>query len=266
MRDASRRNRGFTLIEVIGVMSIVAIMASVIAPSVLDDIRRARADKESGNLAGMARELERYIDDNKRIPTRALADWTGSIASVSTLRRDKVERNEREFRRGYYVDPRFFSTTDTAFPGYSQGTGLNSAPVSPRIMLVSVLTGNAPAAPTTATAFNAIWDQTGAASLVEGPDVKVERLNLRAAFQRVVLTNENTNQPGYQLETGTRASVPAAGAGGDGVLTRYVIRNTRVTLYTDPYPGGTVDEVFLVEQDKDYAFELVGSNWVWQRP
>ena len=266
MHKNSSRFTGFTLIEVIGVLSIIAIMASVIAPSVFDDIKRARQDAETQNLELLAEHLVKFIHDAKRIPRRNVNDWTTAIATMGSLPRAKVEFNERDFRRAYYVDPRFFTTTDTPFPGYTQQTGLATPPISPRIMLVSVLTGNAPSAPTTSAAFNAIWDQSAGATVVEGADIKIERLNLRSLFQRIVLTNENTNQPGFQLEAGARSSIPAASGSGDGVVTRYVIRNTKVNLYTDPYPSGNLDEVFLVEEDKDYAFQLVGSNWVWRRP
>ena len=266
MSYVPNKTRGFTLVELIGVLSIIAIMASVIAPSVFKDIKRARQDKESLNLAALNFELERSIYDNKRIPSRTLADWSGAIAAQSSLAPEKVERNEKGFLRGYYVDPRFFTASDVAFPGYTQTTGIGSAPVSPRIMLVSIMTGNAPAAPTTAANFNAIWDQSAGATLIEGPDVKISRLNLRTAFQRFLLSNENTNQPGYQLECNAHGSIPAASVGGDGLLTRYVIRNTKVSLYTDPFPSGNLDQVFLVDDEKAYAFELVGSVWTWQRP
>jgi prepilin-type N-terminal cleavage/methylation domain-containing protein len=258
--------RGFTLVELIGVLSIIAILASVIAPSVFKDIKRARQDKESANLSTLNSELERSIYDNKRIPSRTLADWASAIAAQSALVQEKVERNEKGFLRGYYVDPRFFTASDVAFPGYAQTTGVGSAPVSPRIMLVSLMTGNAPAAPSTSASFDAIWDQSAGAALIESPDVKISRLNLRSAFQRLVLTNENTNQPAYQLESGARSSIPAASVGGDGMLTRYVIRNTKVSLYTDPFPAGNLDQVFLADDEKAYAFELVGSVWRWQRP
>jgi prepilin-type N-terminal cleavage/methylation domain-containing protein len=266
MGYAPNRIRGFTLVELIGVLSIIAIMASVITPSIFKDIKRARQDKESLSLAALSSELERSIYANKRIPSRTLTDWTGAIAAESALAPDKVERNEKDFLRGYYVDPRFFTTSDVAFPGYTQTTGVGSAPVSPRIMLVSLMTGNAPAAPSTSAGFDAIWDQSASATLIEGPDVKIARLNLRTAFQRLMLTNENTNQPAYQLESGARSSIPAAGAGGDGLVTRYVIRNTKVSLYTDPFPTGNLDQVFLADDEKGYAFELVGSVWAWQRP
>ncbi|MEM7468241.1 MAG: prepilin-type N-terminal cleavage/methylation domain-containing protein [Pseudomonadota bacterium] len=257
---------GFTLIEVIGVLSIMAILASVIAPSVFDDIKRARQDKESLSLEGLAGYLQNFIVDNKRIPTRTIADWTAAIASQATLPAAKIEFNERGFRRGYYVDPRFFSTTDTNFPGYTQTTGLSNQPVSPRIMLISSLTANVPAAPTTAAAFDAIWEQAAGASLVEGPDIKIERLNLRNLFHRVILTNEHTTQPAYQLEAGAQSSLPAASGGIDGLITRYVMDKTRLNLMSDPFPSGTLNQVVLISSPLNYTYRNTGSSWEWQKP
>jgi type II secretory pathway pseudopilin PulG len=256
------KTRGFALVEMIGVLSIIAIMASVIAPSIFKDIKRARQDKESLNLAALNFELERSIYDNKRIPSRTLADWSGAIATQSSLAQEKVDRNEKGFLRGYYIDPRFFTASDVAFPGYTQTTGVGTAPVSPRIILASLMAGNAPAAPSTSAAFNAIWDRSASVTLIEGPDVKISRLNLRAAFQRLVLTNENMNQ----LESGARTSIPAASARGDGLPTRYVLRNTKVSSYTDPFLAGNLDQLLLADDEKAYAFEFVGSVWTWQRP
>ena len=261
-----KTQRGFTLIEVIGVLSIMAILASVIAPSVLDDIKRARQDKESLTLEGLSAYLQDYIIDNQRIPTRTTADWTTSIASQGTLPVARIEFNERGFRRGYYVDPQFFSGSDTAFPGYTQTIGLAAKPVSPRIMLVSSLTANAPSAPTTATAFNAIWDQSAAASLVESPDIKIERINLRNIFHRIILTNEHTNQPGYQLEAGSLNALPAATGGVDGLATRYLIERTRMNLLSDPFPSGNLNQVVMIAGPTNYTYRNNGSEWTWEKP
>jgi len=247
-------------------MAVIAILASAIAPSVFDDIKRARRDKESQQVSVLRDHLEQFILTNKQIPQRTTASWTAAIASVATLPQSKVEFNERGFRRGYYVDPRFFSASDTAFPGYTQQAGLSSRPVSPRIMLVSILSDNAPSAPTTSAAFSALWAQTPSATLTEGPDIKIERLNLSSAFQRLIFSNENTAQTAYQLETGTTNAIPAASGSTDGVITRYVLRNTRVGLYANPFPGGSLDQVFMAADDKDYAFQLSGSLWAWRRP
>jgi prepilin-type N-terminal cleavage/methylation domain-containing protein len=256
-----RKTRGFTLVELIGVMAIAAILASALAPRVFDDIKRARQDKEAKTLATLRGNLETYILESKRIPGPALNAWSGALAQLSNLPQAKVSTNDRGYRRGYYVDPRFFTTTDTAFSGYTQQSGLTSPPVSPRIVLVSLLTGNAPAAPTTNAAFTAIWNQTSSATLLEGPDVRIERLNLSDAFHRVILANEHTAQAAYQLETGITTAIPAS-----TLLTRYMLGRTRVSLFQDPFPTGSLDEVFIVAANHDYVYRSNSGNWSWQHP
>ncbi|MEM7541863.1 MAG: type II secretion system protein [Pseudomonadota bacterium] len=266
MNINAKKAWGFSLIELIGVLAIMAILASAIAPRVLDDIKRTRQDKETQQLDVLRDHLQTYILDNKAVPNLAVAQWTSAIASMASVPVSKVEFNERNFRRGYFVDPRFLTSTDTPFSGFTQQGGLSNPPVSPRIMLVSDLTGNAPNPPTTTAEFNAIWDQTAGASIVESSDVKISRLNLRGVFHRVILTNEQSAQTSFRLEDGSLNGIPAAGAGGDGVVTRYVINNTQISLYADPFPGGALDEVFIADDDKNFAYQFVSSQWVWQRP
>ena len=146
------------MIEMIGVLAIIAILASAILPNMIQSVLHARADQETTTLATLASDLQHYILTNQQIPAPATATWTTALASVSNLPRDKVEFNENGFRRAIYYDPRFFTASDTAFSGYTQQSGAASV-VSPRVMIVSNLQANAPAAPSSTTDFSAIWDQ-----------------------------------------------------------------------------------------------------------
>ncbi len=257
---------GFTLIEMIGVMAIMAILSASIVPNVINQVVQAKADQEVINLKTLAENLQGYIKKNKTIPALGNVAWSTAAASMSDMPINKVALNERNFSRGYYVDPQFFSTTDSTFPGYNQQNGLSSPPVSPRIMLVSNMNADAPPMPTTSATFSAIWNQSKAAALIESDTIKIVRLNLKSLFQRVTIINEKTNQAAYQLESGPVYSVSAAVGGVDSILTRYVIASTRVNLYTDPFPSGSLDHIFLVQSDEHYRYQLIGSDWSWVKP
>ncbi len=63
-----RRGRGFTLIELIVVMAIVALLVSVAAPRYLHSIDRAREATLRTSLAVMREAIDRYAADRGRYP------------------------------------------------------------------------------------------------------------------------------------------------------------------------------------------------------
>src|SRR6187402_2057425 len=68
---------GFTLIEMIGVLAIMAILAAVTVPPVIERIHLAKAAKEMRDLPVLAAALNRHILRTKTIPSQ---DWAQVIA------------------------------------------------------------------------------------------------------------------------------------------------------------------------------------------
>lgn len=258
-------SRGFSLLELIAVMAIMAIFAGALAPSVFRAIDEGVAVAEEASLEAMSASLEAYVLDNKRVPSRTTSDWAAAIADYMGVPQSRVEQNERNFARGVYFDPRFLTTTDTAFPGFTQSLGLTTAPNSPRVMIVSNLSANAPAAPTTHAAFDDIWHQTGSPSIVESKTLKIERLNLRDLWHRVLLTNDNVAASGFRLETGSQGSVPGA-SGTPGSETRWVIEGTRLGLFAHTYPSGSLLTELIARSELSYHYALDGAVWRWSAP
>jgi type IV pilus assembly protein PilE len=60
-----RRSRGFTLIEVMITLAIVAILAAIAVPSYSEYVRRARITEAVAALADMHVKMERYFQDNR---------------------------------------------------------------------------------------------------------------------------------------------------------------------------------------------------------
>ena len=260
------RSLGFTLLEMMGVIAIMSILASVMAPSIFKAIDDTFSSAEEENLASLESSLRAYIETSHQIPDDATAAWVAAISNYSNLNSNAIEYNRRDFRRAIYFDPRFFTSTDTAFSGYTQTTGLNSAPVSPRAMIVSDLTANAPNAPTSTTAFDDIWNQTGSATLLENEKVKVHRMYLGDLFTHIVLTNSNAQQSAYSLDSGSNTyAVPAAVGAIDGNMTLYTLKNSPLNLYSVPFPSGGLVTRLTLQSNLSYRFELEGSDWVWKR-
>jgi type IV pilus assembly protein PilE len=60
-----RHNSGFTLIEAMITVLIVAILASIAVPSYNEYVQRARITEATSNLADMRNKMEQYYQDNR---------------------------------------------------------------------------------------------------------------------------------------------------------------------------------------------------------
>ena len=198
--------RGFTLLELIGVMAVIAVLAGALAPSVFQAIDDAYATAETSNLERIGDDLVRYIQTNGAIPSRNIDNWTAALATVSDLPIERIRNNRRGYRRLLYFDPRFIGAPDSNFGGYTQNGGLNAAPLSPRVMLISDMQRNVRNQAANSATFDAIWNQSAGATIVESATIKIVRLNLASLFQRVMLVNANVSQAGYQL--GSAGTIP----------------------------------------------------------
>ncbi len=263
MHSSRGRQQGFSLLELIGVMSIMAILAATVVPNVIGEIKVAQGDAEQANVQQLADVLRTQILDAKSIPSGTGTQWVDLVAEASDLSRDQIAANVRGFDRAYYVDPKFMQDRNRRFNGYTQTTGLTAAPYSPRIMLISSLTGRLPGRLRNHDEFDAVWDQTDTARIKASTDVVIARVNLRADFLRVLMSNRHTQQPGFQLESGTVASIPGASGSRNGEETRYVFRSTRLNLHGQPFPGGALEHSSVVREQASYLYTDGGGAWAW---
>ncbi len=79
-RTAMTRSRGFTLIELMITLAIVAILAAIAIPSYAEYVRRARITEAFATLSGMRVKMEQYFQDN-----RTYAGACGAAPSVAPL-------------------------------------------------------------------------------------------------------------------------------------------------------------------------------------
>lgn len=212
---------GFSLIEMIGVMAIMAIMASVLVPNVLKAIDRAAVAAEVQTLQSLGAQVKLYLKANAVPPTTAIPlavpNWSTQLATYADLNPADVVTNRRQERRTYVLEP----VTAPALP--------------PRAMIISSMrSGLTPPAATsinTFARFDDIWQTgerrvpTGASASLwtgwsavtgSGEYLVIERINLQAVYKTdfptfsVVLVNKSLSKAVSYRVTLANGSVSAA--------------------------------------------------------
>ncbi len=71
--------RGFTLVELMIVVAIIGILASLALPSYSDYVERARAAEATSNLADLRIQMEQYFQDNRTYAGGLCAPASGAV-------------------------------------------------------------------------------------------------------------------------------------------------------------------------------------------
>lgn len=194
-----RRHRGWSLIEMVGVMGIIAIVALAVAPALLQQLVDVFRRNEAQMLEQMAEGLRRSIIRNHYIPSHE--DVFSVIASELGLDEAKVRFNRVNRERVYLIDYglKLGPGSGATLP-YQQTWQGSIEPANARVLFISSLSEPLPldiqsgVAPSQE-AFDAIWDTgedqvpTGWVWGGQGADLKIQRLHLGPLFVRVALNN-----------------------------------------------------------------------------
>lgn len=100
--------RGFSLIEMIGVLAILAVSAAILTPNVAHRISRLRAEREERTLATIGEAVVRSVTANQVIP--GASSWIKRAASVTGLSLNEVMYSvpsDKTTARVYLIDPSF---------------------------------------------------------------------------------------------------------------------------------------------------------------
>ncbi|MCP4265304.1 MAG: prepilin-type N-terminal cleavage/methylation domain-containing protein [Candidatus Brocadiaceae bacterium] len=212
----------FTLIEMIGVIAIIAILAAVIAPNVVKQMQAAGQDAEEEALDVLAEGLIDYVLENRIIPQsdEGSGTWATNIATQTNLPAEKIYENDLGNSRRYWFDPATDlnglsdnsasydqNTVSAANLSGDATTSTASAPTNPRAMIISDLTSGgtnnilvASVAHNTLN-FAAAWDQTG--TMTESSTLKIKRINFARLFNNADLFStvpDSSTSFQYKLE------------------------------------------------------------------
>ncbi|HEX3728896.1 MAG TPA: prepilin-type N-terminal cleavage/methylation domain-containing protein [Opitutaceae bacterium] len=264
MKTAPRSAGAFTLIEMIGVLAIMAIMAGVIVPRALHSIDTAAISAESQTLANLGGQIPLYLKDQGAAPTAA--NWTTALAAYAGLSPTNLSANSRHVNRVYLADP--------------------ASNPSQRVMILSSMRASLrlPAAINGAAAFQTIWQTADGAvpdpsswngwsrwaNVAQAGDfLVIERVNLLPVYETdlqsltLTLNNRGAGTTSYNLvlADGTGQATVNVAPGGTVILSNQRPK-VRLNLYRAAAGGGLDYSYVLSTTGKTFDFN--GTDWIPQ--
>ena len=265
-RSGKTECAAFSLIEIIGVLAILGVVAAAVASATIRRLDIAASNLESTNLVSFATALQNSALRTRYIPgPTGTSNWVQMIATELNVNPFLISTNSRNLRRVLMVDPN--NSLSLPYRQTIAGTG-SILPPTGRFMILSSLGPAFPGLLTDGATndFNTIWTTPdGAVPALpasnplngwsgKGSDLVVQRIDLSSLFVHLVLWNyppPNPPQGFYQLDLATNVTPVQPTS-----VNTYLLRNTILSLLDDRQTN-QVNQIL----GRDSAFFYIQSVW-----
>jgi type II secretory pathway pseudopilin PulG len=244
----------YTLIEIIGVLAILAIIVSILAPYLFKRITEAHINQETQLMAAFEKAFKDNVSRNRRIPDHT--GWATIVANelgMSVFDTTNIFKNQRIF----LIDPQFRIGPNLTGLPYIQGTNGSLQPQSPRVMIVSSLGPPLPEPGGISANFNAIWNTPdGQIPSVwqsswkgKGEFLIIRRIGMDSLFKFVIINNlDPTNEAFISIDDSPPFPITRNPAGFSG----FFFRDTVFKFYDT---NGVMVSASVLNNDYSYFFE-----------
>ena len=265
-----RKIGAFSLIEMIGVMAIIAIVATIITPNLARRISRINGEKEDDTLGVLADGLVRYVKAYQGIPGGST--WVTNVSTMTGVPVKQVRyfNSDTNNARVYLIHPAFVPTNAaTTDPLWTQTSSGATSVTNAKIIILSSQKANlalpvSSGKAASSAAFDAIWDWnfdpvTKAPPAGwpvswngNGEYLHVQRINLAGQFYRVTFSNSQFPSVYPAVQFGSASSVTLNST---SAIDAYYIQSTYLRLYKDSGAGGALDLSYGVESAMNFLYE-----------
>lgn len=227
---------GFSLLEVVGVLVVVAALSAATIPSFLESLKAKIRDREISNLNTFAQGFKQYVLRTKTIPDHTT--WAVAVAAQCGWALGDVVTNLDQNPRVFLIDPALrIGTADGRLPYTQPPEGSNILPVSPRLIILSSMHRALPVSSGVAASsvvFNDIWSTDDGKVPADWPaewagkgrELLIRRINLAPLSKRVILYNSYAPDVAlYSVEGG--GNIPVGPTGFEG----HYIEGTQFTFF-----------------------------------
>lgn len=256
-RRQHRSEGGFSLIELIGVMAVAAILASVILPSVIRQIQLQAAKTENVFLETIGNALKAHLRRNKTFPDENT--WAQIVSTELGVPASEIEETPQQGQRVYVIDPLLRLGAEEETLPFTQTAAGSIEPVSPRVMILSSLDGHKLIPVSNgvidASDFDILWNlpdgsvppSWSALWQRSQDDLKVQRINLAPLFHKIIVNNYDSINPGsYSVDDGLAQLIPAEG------VSSFFLEGTVLGLHDS---GGNLETRQIVRRPCAFTFE-----------
>lgn len=265
----SRARRAFTLIEIVGTLVVIAILAAVTAYHLLEHLKRSMREHEQAQLERFGDGLKQYILRTRTVP--APATWAQNAAGELGLVLTDVTLNKVRQPRVLLIDPAFRigNVTGANLPYTQAIRGATNGLANARFLLLSSLNNPLPAAVATPgpnNYFNDLWESVDDVTPafwtnlggLNWPDVRVHRIPLDPLFVRVTLNYEGSLQGRFAADNTACAgaiTLPTS------PFSTHYLASTRLSLFgADCAAANPLQLTEVLLESHAYAFQ----NGIWR--
>jgi hypothetical protein len=228
----------------IGVLAIMAIIASAIIPNVAQEITRAMAAAEDTSLTSISNALVRSATDNHALPSVVAAQWSAAVSSYITIPLNEISTNKGSGSRRLISRPTngllgvpYNQSARFAAGVAPQGTLPTVAPLQARMLLVSNLNTAVAGGAINDAQFDAIWDQAGVIpnGFTVNEKLRISRISFANEFYPVTVNCTSiAGVPRWSLDAAAAKTVVI------GAFTVYLMTGTRINLFIGAVAAGTL--------------------------